>query len=358
MTDILERMNFMVKLLENNELDMEALEIKDIIDIKLLQKFQDDFALAMNCASVTVDKKGNPVTSPSSYTKFCDKFVHSTKKGDDRCAASHKRMGEEAARTGRPFVGSCHAGLVDFAAPIIIEGKLVGTVLGGQMLAKSPDDQEFIQIAKEIDVNPDSMVESVHDVNVVEMKHIEAAANVLFLVVNSLAKNGHNQIQLDLISKRLANNFMQVSATVEELSASATSISSQQEELNGEITQVGEVAKQINSILDAINNIAAQTKMLGLNASIEAARAGEVGKGFSVVAKEIKNLAENSKETAKSIADLTTKIQDSVDGTVKNSKITLETSKEQSKAMEVVSENIQDSVHIVDQLVELMEGLK
>ncbi len=348
----------MIKLLENNELDMEALEIKDIIDIKLLQKFQDDFAFAMNCASVTVDKEGNPVTNPSSYTRFCDKFVHSTKKGDDRCAASHKRMGEEAARTGKPFVGACHAGLVDFAAPIIIEGKLIGTVLGGQMLTQSPNDQEFIQIAKEIDVNPDSIVESVHEVNVVEMKHIEAAADVLSLVVNSLAKNGHNQIQLDLVSKRLANNFMQVSATVEELSASATSISSQQEELNGEITQVGEIAKQINSILDAINNIAAQTKMLGLNASIEAARAGEVGKGFSVVAKEIKNLAENSKETAKSIADLTTKIQDSVEGTVKNSKITLETSKEQSKAMEVVSENIQDSVHIVDQLVELMESLK
>ena len=173
----------MIKLLENNELDMEALEIKDITDIKLLQKFQDDFAFAMNCASVTVDKKGNPVTNPSSYTRFCDKFVHSTKKGDDRCAASHKRMGEEAARTGKPFVGACHAGLIDFAAPIIIEGKLIGTVLGGQMLTKSPDDQEFIQIAKEIDVNPGSMVESVHDVNIVEMKHIEAAANVLFLVV-------------------------------------------------------------------------------------------------------------------------------------------------------------------------------
>ena len=38
----------MIKMLDNNELDMNALEIKDIIDIKLLQKFQDDFAFAMN----------------------------------------------------------------------------------------------------------------------------------------------------------------------------------------------------------------------------------------------------------------------------------------------------------------------
>lgn len=348
----------MIKLLENNELDMEALEIKDIIDIKLLQKFQDDFAFAMNCASVTVDKDGNPVTNPSSYTTFCDKFVHSTKIGDDRCAASHKRMGEEAARTGKPYVGLCHAGLVDFAAPIIIEGRLIGTVLGGQMLTEAPKESNVIQIAKEINVDPNSFVSAANEVGRVDMKHIEAAASVLFLVVNSLAKNGHNELNLDILTKKLSNNFMQVSATIEELSASATNITSQQEELNGEISQVGEITEKINAILDSIKSLAAQTKMLGLNASIEAARAGEVGKGFSVVAKEIKNLAENSKETAKSISDLTTKIQESVQGTIKNSKITLDTTKEQAKAMEAVTLNIQDSVYIVDQLSNMMENLR
>ena len=109
---------------------------------------------------------------------------------------------------------------------------------------------------------------------------------------------------------------------------------------------------------EAIKNIASQTKMLGLNASIEAARAGELGKGFSVVAKEIRNLAENSRETAKTISELTTKIQESVNGTIKNSKITLETTKEQSLAMEAVGENIQDSVYIVEQLSNMMEKLK
>ncbi len=348
----------MIKLLDNNQLDMDVLEIKDVIDIKLLQKFQDDFAFAMNCASVTVDRNGNPVTNPSSYTRFCDNLVHSTKKGDDRCALSHRRMGEEAARTGKPFVGLCHAGLVDFAAPIIVEGKLLGTVLGGQMLTDEPKEKDFIQIAKEIDINPSSLTEAVKEVNIVGMKHIEAAANVLFLVVNSLAKNGYNEIGLDMLTKRLSNNFMQVSATIEELSASAIDISSQQGELNSEITQVGKITEQINTILDAIKSIAAQTKMLGLNASIEAARAGEVGRGFSVVAKEIKNLAENSGETAKSISELTIKIQESVQGTIKNSKITLETTKEQSKAMEAVSLNIQDSLYIVDQLTNMMENLR
>ena len=348
----------MIKIINNSELDMDVLEIKDIIDINLLQKFQDDFASAMNCASVTVDKNGTPVTNPSSYTRFCDGFVHSTKKGDDRCAASHKRMGEEAARTGKPFVGPCHAGLIDFAAPIIVSGKLIGTVLGGQMLSESPKEQSYIQIAKEIDVNGHSLVEAMHEVNIVDLKNIEKAASVLFIVVNTLAKNGFNQIELGMVSKRLSNNFMQVSATVEELSASATNISAQQEELNTEITQVGVITEQINGILEAIKGIAAQTKMLGLNASIEAARAGEVGKGFSVVAKEIKNLAENSKETAKSISDLTTKIQESVTGTIKNSKITLETTKEQSLAMEAVGENIQDSIFIVEQLSNMMEKLK
>ena len=348
----------MIKISENNELDMSALEIKDIIDIGLLQKFQDDFAFAMNCASVTVDREGNPVTNPSSYTKFCDRFVHSTKKGDDRCAASHKRMGEEAARTKKPYVGLCHAGLIDFAAPIIVDGNLIGTVLGGQMLTESPKEQNILKTAKEIDVSPSGLVDASKEINIVGLKQIEKAASVLFIVVNSLAKNGYNQIQLDVVSKKLANNFSEVSNTIENLSVSSTNITTQQQNLNMEIAQVGMVTEQINNILKAIQSIANQTKMLGLNASIEASHVGELGRGFSVVATEIRNLAENSKETAQTISELITKIQDSVNETIKNSEITLKTSKEQSEYMETVTSNVQNSVSTIEQLTKMMESLK
>ncbi|TRZ36818.1 methyl-accepting chemotaxis protein [Niallia circulans] len=67
---------------------------------------------------------------------------------------------------------------------------------------------------------------------------------------------------------------------------------------------LGERTNRIGAISEVITNIAEQTNLLALNATIEAARAGEHGKGFAVVATEVRKLAENSKESAKEIADL------------------------------------------------------
>lgn len=343
----------MIRANENGVVDMQALEISDIIDVSLLQNFQDNFAVGMNCASVTVDRNGEPVTKPSSYTRFCDQYVHKSHIGDSRCAVSHNRMGTEAARMKRPFIGKCHAGLIDFAAPVIIEGELLGTVLGGQILSSKPEDSFYKNIAREIQVDEKGFVDAVKRVDIVDTRHIQAAADVLFVVVNSLAQNGYNRIKLELLSEKLADNFLSISSVLQELYSSSTDITQQQQTLNTEIQQISSVANEINQVLSAIGKIADQTKILGINASIEAARAGEIGKSFAVVAQEIKRLSDNSKETAEVIVKLTDRIHKSVNSTIKNSEITLKTTKEQSDSMEKAAASIQRSAVLAGDLKNL-----
>jgi methyl-accepting chemotaxis protein len=79
--------------------------------------------------------------------------------------------------------------------------------------------------------------------------------------------------------------------------------------LAGTVKQLNERSQQIENFVDIITGIAEQTNLLSLNAAIEAARAGEHGQGFSVVANEVRKLAEQSSQSAQKITDLIAKVQ-------------------------------------------------
>ncbi|MCB2342369.1 PocR ligand-binding domain-containing protein [Clostridium estertheticum] len=340
----------MIKKLPNGELDLNALEIKDVIDIKLLQTFQDNFATSLTMSSVTVDKNGIAVTKPSSYTRACLSFTQSTKIGHDRCALSHKKCGEEATKTGKPYIHTCHAGLLDFAAPISVGDYHIGSILGGQVFTAAPSQAEFRKTANEIGVNEDDYVKAINEIHITHEKNVIAAAEVLSIVTNSLSQAGYEKLKLSIMSQTLADNFSQISATMEELSASSITVTNNQHNLSEEIINVKNISIDINSILDSIKSIADQTKMLGLNAAIEAARAGDAGRGFGVVATEIRALSQNSKETAVKILNLTNKIQNSVDKTIETSHATLETTEQQSAAIQEVTSTLMEVTTLADEL--------
>ena len=122
---------------------------------------------------------------------------------------------------------------------------------------------------------------------------------------------------------------------------------------------IGELEKQSNEvgeIVQAVVRIADQTNLLALNAAIEAARAGDAGRGFGVVATEIRTLSQNSKETAIKIMELTNKIQESVDKTIETSHATLETTEQQSAAIQEVTSNLMEVTTLADELNSIANG--
>ncbi|MFZ3048235.1 MAG: methyl-accepting chemotaxis protein, partial [Desulfatirhabdiaceae bacterium] len=82
------------------------------------------------------------------------------------------------------------------------------------------------------------------------------------------------------------------------------------------IMSLGKKSQQIGKVLGIINQVAAETKMLSLNAAIEASKAGEAGKGFSVVASEIRKLAENVVKSTETIEEVVMEIQSAANTSV------------------------------------------
>jgi ligand-binding sensor protein len=334
------------------ESDISNIKLTDVIDLDFLQKFQDDFATGVGLASVTVDPEGNPITKPSSYIRRCN-ITHSSLSGDKRCAESHSKAGEEAVRQGKPYVFECHSGLIDFAAPILLEGKLIGTILGGQVLFTPMDEEKNRRIAREIGVDEDEYVKVTKEAKLLTKEAVEAAANVLFIVANSMSKAAYQQLRLKFVVNTLSDGAHQISATMEELAASASTVSDNQANLNQEIKNVNLVTGKIDEVMDFIKDIADETRLLGLNAAIEAARAGDAGLGFGVVAQEIRNLSADSKQTVGKIKELTTSIKDSVDNTVRMGNETTLTIQQQAAAIEQVTASIEEISSLTELLSEL-----
>lgn len=312
----------------------QEVRLQDIFDMDFIQHFQDEFARAVGMTAVTVDLDGTPVTHPTDWTDFCMKYTRGCPKGKARCEKCDADNGAKAAREGKPQVYECHAGLMDFAAPIMLNGKQVGSILGGQVLTQPLDEEKYRRVAREIGVDPEAYVAAARKVQVVDKARLDHAAQTLYLFAGAFSKMGYYQHRLKQMSESINDRTMHVSAAMEQLAASARDVDSNQKALSEEIKTVSEVAGKITEFTRLIEDIAKQTQLLGLNASIEAARAGAAGAGFSVVAEEIRKLAENSKSAVAEIQNFTGQISQSVDKTVEKGEGTSEIVSQQAKAIE------------------------
>lgn len=154
--------------------------------------------------------------------------------------------------------------------------------------------------------------------------------------VIGVARSLNEEFQAFLMTKELSESIQQTVQATEEIANAANVIQETEQNLADEIIGVMNHAQEIAETLGFIRSIAAQTKMLGLNAAIEAARAGDAGRGFGVVAEEIRKLSDESKKTAEQIQVLTQLIMKSVQAASNLSGQTLKATSDQAASTEEI----------------------
>lgn len=163
--------------------------------------------------------------------------------------------------------------------------------------------------------------------------------------------------KVEKIIADLSSSIEKMSFGMDKISNGAINLANMEETLTKEAKEVNINAENTNSIVSIIQDISSQTNLLGLNASIEAARAGEYGRGFSVVAEEIRKLSVTSKESIDKIDGIIKKITDSVHSIKSNISTANEVSQNQSAALQQMAATLQQLNATSDLLSELSEEL-
>ncbi|MFL0250011.1 methyl-accepting chemotaxis protein [Clostridium neuense] len=169
----------------------------------------------------------------------------------------------------------------------------------------------------------------------------------------SLAMGLTKEFQAEEISEELTASLQQTNASIQEISSGAAKLNSMLKSIKENANALEENLKISNNSIDLIKSISSQSNILGLNAAIEAARAGSYGSGFSVVANEMRKLANQSNEISKtiedSIAQMTKTIKDVLNAVNEVNKVSdnqSQSTKEASEALNLITDKSSELVSL------------
>lgn len=181
----------------------ENIYITDLIAPEVLQQIQDAFCAMSNIAAGIADLNGVAVTTDSLSTDFCMNYNKKSLIGRARCEQCDKQGGELALEKKRFVSYHCHTGLVDFAAPIMANGKMIGSFIGGQIRTTELDEDRLLEIADEIGVDPQEYLTAAKKIRLVEEEELKRAGEFLYKISNILSNMAYNRYQVLQANKEI-----------------------------------------------------------------------------------------------------------------------------------------------------------
>ena len=166
---------------------MQTIKLTELIDPEILQKMQDSLSGYIGMASLIADENGTPITAGSNFTDFCMKLTRRSALGCSRCEECDRQGALKTLENGKPTVYHCHAGLMDYAAPIMLEETFIGCIIGGQVLTNPLEEEDFRQTARELSIDEETYVEAAKKVPYRKISEVERAAAFLSEIASILS---------------------------------------------------------------------------------------------------------------------------------------------------------------------------
>lgn len=167
------------------------------------------------------------------------------------------------------------------------------------------------------------------------------------------------QENLSALSVQMEKQISDISMATSNLSAVSEELAATAENLNGNARGIREEIKKTDGIVALIRDIAEQTHMLGLNAAIEAARVGDAGRGFNVVAGEIRRLSQDTQHSVKDILQTLQEMQHSIMDLTRSIEQMAAATQEQAASAEEISASVNQletvAAHLKEQAGDLLK---